>query len=77
MRNYIFTVKELQAVEQFTQTGKRNPTVNKLIHYIKNNDRLFNEIQIFLELWSRAHYKPAKAKPKLPYGRPPKIFKKV
>ncbi|MEM2108672.1 MAG: hypothetical protein QXL10_05255 [Candidatus Bathyarchaeia archaeon] len=71
MRAYIFTAKELAAIEQFTQTGKRNPTVNKLLYYIRRNERLLVEIQLFLELWSQARGHSKKSV-KRPPGRPRK-----
>ncbi|MCS7096799.1 MAG: hypothetical protein RMK50_07065 [Nitrososphaerota archaeon] len=74
MRNYIFTRTELDAIEEFIKTRRRNPTVNKVMHYIKHNKRLWVDIQLFLELHRLAHHKPDKARPKLPPGRPPKIL---
>ncbi|MEM3727581.1 MAG: hypothetical protein QXF75_00075 [Candidatus Bathyarchaeia archaeon] len=76
MRSYIFTLKELTAIEEFIKTRKRNPTVNKIIHYIRHNQRLLTEIQLLLALMPLLH-KPSREKPKLPPGRPPKILKGV
>ncbi|MBS7616501.1 hypothetical protein KEJ45_04820 [Candidatus Bathyarchaeota archaeon] len=73
MRTYIFTPKELEAIEQFIQTRRRNPTVNKIMYYLKHNDRLWIDIRLFLELKRLAHYKPDKSRPKMMPGRPPKI----
>ncbi|MEM2917561.1 MAG: hypothetical protein QXX51_08660 [Candidatus Bathyarchaeia archaeon] len=77
MRNYIFTVRELEAIEEFIKTRRRNPTVNKIIHFLKHNERLLIDIRLFLELKRLSHYKPDKSRPKLPPGRPPKILKGV
>ncbi|MEM3641255.1 MAG: hypothetical protein QXH37_04980 [Candidatus Bathyarchaeia archaeon] len=74
MRSYIFTPHELEAIEQFIKTRKRNPTVNKIMHYLKHNDRLWIDLRLILTLTRLAHYKPDKSKPKLPPGRPPKIL---
>ncbi|MEM1582080.1 MAG: hypothetical protein QXK89_06180 [Candidatus Bathyarchaeia archaeon] len=74
MRNYIFTARELEAIEDFLRTRKRNPAVNKIMHLLKHNDRLWIDIQLFLELKRLAHYKPEKSKPKMMPGRPPKIL---
>ncbi|MEM3706019.1 MAG: hypothetical protein QXX59_08950 [Candidatus Bathyarchaeia archaeon] len=76
MRSYIFTLKELTAIEEFIKTRKRNPTVNKIIHYIRHNQRLLTEIQLLLALMPLLH-KPSREKPKLPAGRPRKILKGV
>lgn len=76
MRNYIFTDAELEAVQRFIQTGKRNPTFNKLIFFIKHNNRILTDVKILLTLMHLA-YKPRREKIKLPPGRPPKILEKL
>jgi len=77
MRSYIFTLHELEAIEEFIKTRRRNPTVNKIMHYLKHNERLWIDIRLFLELKRLSHYKPDKSKPKLPPGRPPKILRGI
>jgi len=77
VRTYIFTQKELSALQEFLKTQKRNPTVNKLLHYIRHNDRLLTDLQILLILMGLARRKPlSKSKPKGLPGRPPKIFER-
>ncbi|MEM0008160.1 MAG: hypothetical protein QXR89_07880 [Candidatus Bathyarchaeia archaeon] len=76
MRSYIFTPHELEALEQFIKTRKRNPTVNKIVHYIRHNQRLLTEIQLLLALMPLLH-KRSREKPKLPPGRPPKLISNV
>jgi len=76
MRSYIFTPHELEAIEEFIKTRKRNPTVNKLAHYIRHNQRLLTEIQLLLALMPLLH-KRSREKPKLPTGRPPKISRGI
>ncbi|MEM3055305.1 MAG: hypothetical protein QXM52_06345 [Candidatus Bathyarchaeia archaeon] len=76
MRSYIFTPRELDAIEQFIRTRKRNPTVNKIVHYIRHNQRLLTEIQLLLALMPLLS-KPDKSRPKMMPGRPPKILRGV
>lgn len=70
MRSYIFTDKELEAVKQYLDSGKRNPTVNKLFHFIRHNKRILTDVQIFLELMAKAQRRSSREW-KLP-GRPRK-----
>ncbi|MBC7130545.1 hypothetical protein H5T51_04920 [Candidatus Bathyarchaeota archaeon] len=72
MRAYIFTDAELNAIEQYFKTGKRNPTVNKVFHYIRRNKRLIAHVELLLILMMQAHRKPVKEFK--PPGRPPKIL---
>ena len=74
MRSYIFTDEELDAIRRFLETGKRNPTFNKVLHYIRRNRRLLDEVEILLTLIQFIH-RPRSVKPKLPPGRPPKILR--
>ncbi|MEM3770272.1 MAG: hypothetical protein QXG76_03700 [Candidatus Bathyarchaeia archaeon] len=76
MRNYIFTSHELEAIEEFIKTRKRNPTVNKIVHCIRHNQRLLTEIQLLLALMPLLH-KRSREKPKLPPGRPPKFLRGI
>ena len=50
MRSYIFTDKELEAIKQFIETGKRNPTFNKVLHYIRYNRRFLYDVEILLAI---------------------------
>lgn len=72
MRSYIFTEHELNALEEFMKTRRRNQTVNKIVHYIRHNRRLLTEIQLLLELIPLVHKARRKHVVK-PLGRPPKI----
>ena len=73
MRNYIFTPKELDVIEQYLKTGKRTPAFRKLLHYIRDNDRILNHLEIFLTLLELAHEKRSKEERlSLPPGRPDK-----
>jgi hypothetical protein len=73
MRGYIFTSRELDIIQEFLQTGKRTAALNKLLHYIRHNERLLDDMRIYLMLLGLAQTKMASEKPTLPPGRPSKL----
>lgn len=77
MRSYIFTKQELKAIEEYLQTGKRSNVVNKILHFIRHNDRILDHVQIYLTLLGLAKTKLGGEKPKLPPGRPPKMLTRL
>jgi len=77
LRSYIFTVKELDAIQEYLKTGKRTPAFNKLLWAIRHNQRLLDDVQIFLILLPLAHGKTCSKPAKLPPGRPPKLVTEI
>jgi hypothetical protein len=73
MRTYIFTPKELDVIQEYLRTGKRTPAFRKLLHHIRHNQRLLDDMQNYLMLLGLAKTKLADEKPKLPPGRPSKL----
>jgi hypothetical protein len=72
MRKRIFTQHELAVIEEYLKTGKRTVAFNKILWAIRHNDRILNDVQIFLTLLELAKTK-FDEKPKLPPGRPSKL----
>jgi hypothetical protein len=74
MRSYIFTPKELDVIEQYLKTGKRTPAFRKLLHRIRRNQHLLDEMRLYLMLLALAHRKRKEEPLKLPPGRPSKLM---
>jgi hypothetical protein len=74
MRNYIFTARELDVIEEYLKTGKRTPAFRKLLHRIRRNQRLLDEMRLYLMLLALAHRKRKEEPLKLPPGRPSKLL---
>jgi hypothetical protein len=62
-------------IEEYLKTGKRTVAFNKVLWAIRHNDRILNDVQIFLTLLGLAKTKLGDEKPKLPPGRPSKLFR--
>jgi hypothetical protein len=77
LRRYIFTTFELDAIQEFLKTRKRSPAFNKLLWAIRHNQRLLDDVQIFLILLPLAHRKTCSEPAKLPPGRPPKLVTEI
>jgi len=74
LRNYIFTNRELNIIQEYLQTRKRTPAFNKLLHHIRHNQRLLDDMRIYLMLLALARRKRKDEPMKLPPGRPSKIM---
>jgi hypothetical protein len=77
LRSHIFTVKELDAIQEYLKTGKRTPAFNKLLWAVRHNYRILEDLQIFLILLRLAHEKTYSEPFKLPPGRPPKLVTEI
>ena len=74
MRSYIFTPKELDVIEQYLTTGVVTPAFRKLLHRIRRNQHLLDEMRLYLMLLALAHRKRKEEPLKLPPGRPSKLM---
>jgi hypothetical protein len=74
LRSYIFTPKELDVIQEYIRTGKRSAAFNKLVHYVRHNKRILEDVQIYLILLSLAHKKRREESVKFPPGRPSKLL---
>jgi hypothetical protein len=72
MRNYIFTQKELNIIQEFLKTEKRMVAFNKLLHFIRHNSRILEDVQIYLILLGLAQKRRVEPL-KLPPRRPSKL----
>jgi hypothetical protein len=77
MRTYIFTAKEIAVIEQYLKTGKRTPAFRKLLHRIRRNQHLLDEMRLYLMLLALAHRKRKQEPLKLPPGRPSKLMRGI
>jgi hypothetical protein len=74
LRSYIFTTKELDVIQEYLRTGQRSTAFNKLLHYIRHNKRLLDDMRLYLMLLALAHRKRKEEPLKLPPGRPSKLM---
>jgi len=74
LRGYIFTPKELDIIEQYLKTGKRTPAFNKLLWAVRHNQRLLDDMRIYLTLLALSRKRRKEEPLKLPPGRPSKLL---
>jgi hypothetical protein len=74
LRSYIFTPKELNIIQEYLRSEKRSAAFNKLLHYVRHNQRILEDVQIYLILLRLAHKKRREEPLKLPSGRPSKLM---
>ena len=74
MRGYIFTPKELDIIEQYLKTGKRTLAFNKLLWAVRHNQRLLDDMRIYLTLLALSRKRRKEEPLKLPPGRPSKLM---
>jgi len=74
LRGYIFTPKELDIIEQYLKTGKRTLAFNKLLWAVRHNQRLLDDMRIYLTLLALSRKRRKEEPLKLPPGRPSKLM---